>query len=158
MDFSTPIIAQADHLAAIRATLLAQAETIAFDRPTASHDAHWLTAQAEGFAMIERLEQLIDKAAAIPTYAFEGDDVDDYVLNSAYVAAWDEVEAFAIVAARTNALSIIKAQERYDYLGLLVIEGADRWSQWMALPTQEHDALVQNHVLGIPAPTPARYN
>lgn len=157
MDFSTPIVAQADHLAAIRATLLAQAETIAFDLPAASHDAHWLTAQAEGFALIARLEQLIDDAAATPSFIFDEDDL-GYVANPAYNAAWHQVEAVAVLAARTNALAIVVAQNRTDTIGMLIRQGAQRWSQWIALPAQEHDALIENHVLGIPAPQPMQIN
>lgn len=118
------------------------------DQPAEPHERAYWSRQAEGFSMLQKMDESMtligEMSSFVPDFSGSG-LTPNYVPNPAIDQEWNELEAFAILAARTHALSIVRAQAQQGSLRQLLETGHRRATIWANLSEAQKQALFQEH-------------
>jgi hypothetical protein len=99
-----------------------------YDRFVETHEPHYFSAQARGFALIRRIERHLKRANSYAGqyYGYTDHETGDFVItgecDEEYEAEWNRASELARIAARSNAYRIIRAQGRDDEAAMLILE------------------------------------
>lgn len=99
-----------------------------YDRFVETHEPHYFSAQARGFAFIRQIERHLKRANSYAGqyYGYTDHETGDFVItdecDEEYEAEWNRASELARIAARSNAYRIIRAQGRDDEAAMLILE------------------------------------